>query len=75
MPWGTEDRVLYTYVPSLIGLLVTRYVSCTVSSWAQLFKRNKLILCFLCSEAKKSARGRKFASDLMVSLMVLAKDR
>lgn len=62
-----------TCVTSLIGLLVTRYFSCVFSSWAQLLKRKNLILCFICSEAKKSARGRKFTSELIVSLTVLIK--
>lgn len=33
-------------------------------------KEKKLILYFICSKAKKSARGKKFTSDLTVLLIV-----
>lgn len=65
---------LHACVPCFIGLQVTRCFSCTFFSWAQLFKRKKkLILCLICSEAKKSARGKKFTSDLIVLLIVADK--
>lgn len=58
----------HTSMPSLIGILVTEYFFSAFSSWAQLFKREKkkINLYFICSEAKKRARGKKFTSDLTV---------
>lgn len=75
-PWGPmqgrapktlRTAFPHTSLPSHIGVLVTGYFSSAFSSWAQLFKREKKInLYFICSEAKKRARGKKFTSDLTV---------